>query len=239
MAAPRPLLSTMPARPRLLVGRGSLPRQPPMRSQLSELTPEVRQYLAKVYGTLGLGILSFGLSSLVGISSHFPPLLAALVGLGLIVRISMWRDPPTTRMAMFAAFTVFSGLGAWPIVAVGLAKGIVLPALMATVGIFGGFTAAALLAPSRTLLCLGGPLMGGLIVLMLLSLASIFFPSPMLGGALLWGMLALFSAFVAFDTQAAIHNAQCGAHDVVGDALNFFISFINIFKTILMISGRD
>ena len=55
---------------------------------------------------------------------------------------------------------------------------------------------------------------------------------PMLGRVLgmdLYGGLAIFSAFVAVDTQVMIERARCGQGDVAHDALNMFVNVLQIF----------
>jgi len=124
------------------------------------------------------------------------------------------------------------------------APGVVFAAALGTSAIFGGFSLAALKAKRSTFLKFGGPLLGGLFMLVGCSIASLLLPlvgvtSPAILGALfnvnLYGGLILFSIFISYDTQRMIEDYRAGNRDHVSPALNMFLNIINIFIRLLSI----
>lgn len=75
-----------------------------------------------------------------------------------------------------------------------------------------------------------------------ISIMGMFFPNPIFYNIWLYGGLALFTAFVAFDTQNAVTAYEEGDRDPVNHSVQFFINFISLFRRILMLlmgGGRD
>lgn len=99
-------------------------------------------------------------------------------------------------------------------------------ALLGTGTIFLGFTGLSLISKSRSMLTLGGPLFGTLLGILGLQIAGFFFPSlaAISHSVSLYGGLALFSAYISYDTQRIIENARYGNTDVIGDSLSMFLS---------------
>ena len=94
-------------------------------------------------------------------------------------------------------------------------------------------------SPRAGLLAFQGPLYGMLMGMVAVSLLNLFYPTAFAHSLILYGGLALFSAFIAVDTQAMIERARCGAGDHVQDALQMFLNVINVFVRIAQILGRD
>eukprot|EP01013_Petalomonas_cantuscygni_P017755 TRINITY_DN3499_c0_g2_i1.p1 TRINITY_DN3499_c0_g2~~TRINITY_DN3499_c0_g2_i1.p1 ORF type:complete len:321 (+),score=46.11 TRINITY_DN3499_c0_g2_i1:115-1077(+) len=203
------------------------------------LTPDVMKHVRSVYAMLASGIgLSF-VTAVAAIGLGMPMGVCAvggLLALGPILYLGFKPDAPqSTRKAMFYGATGLVGLGSAPLIAMGAASGVMLPAFLVASGVFGGFTIAALLARNGSMLRLGGPLMGALLVLLIVQLLGAFGVVTVPMNFMLWAMLAIFSLFVSFDTQAMIVRAQCGETDPTQDAIGLFISFMNIFKTVMML----
>ena len=113
-------------------------------------------------------------------------------------------------------------------------------ALGASGGIFAGATAFSLFAPEGRMLSLGGPLFGGLMVLVGAGLLGMFYPHPVLQSISLYGGLALFTVYVAYDTQMVLDDYKNGEADAVQHSLQLFLNFVNIFKRVLiMFMDRD
>jgi FtsH-binding integral membrane protein len=75
--------------------------------------------------------------------------------------------------------------------------------------------------------------------MMAVSILNIFYPTAFAHSLILYGGLALFSMFIAVDTQAMIERARCGAGDHVQDAVQMFLNVINIFVRIAqMLKGE-
>jgi len=213
-------------------------------SELDSLTPFVRQHLLRVYSALGLTCAMAGLGSLLMIATP----IGHAISPGLIMIASfvplLWLSfappsNPAVKTALLLSFGLLAGMSIAPLVLMSSMKGVLLTSLMLTAAIFGGFSASAYLAPRGSMVAWQGPLFGGLLGLMGLSLFSIFYPTAIAHSLILYGGLALFSVMVAADTQAMIERARCGAVDHIQDAMSMFLNVINIFVRIMQIMGKD
>uniref|UniRef100_A0A6B2LIA1 Uncharacterized protein n=1 Tax=Arcella intermedia TaxID=1963864 RepID=A0A6B2LIA1_9EUKA len=185
----------------------------------------------------GLGFLAPGLS-IVGMIGGF---------IGVIALAFMDPTNVTRRQNVFLGITALLGLGIAPLL-MGSSLGAVIAATVGTAGIFGGFTLAALKSKRKSMLQLGGVLMGGLFVLVGVSLAGLLLPllgvtNPAVLAALhsfnLYAGLGIFSLFVAYDTQRMIEDYHDGNRDHVGPALSMFLNIFNIFIRLLAIFRGD
>jgi len=213
----------------------------------STITPDVRRHMTKVYGTMtaGLGFASIG--ALAGGMLPGLAIVGSLGGLAGIIGLAFTdRSKVTFRQNLFLGTTALIGMGIGPLVAAS-APGVVFAAALGTSAIFGGFTLAALRAKSNSMLTFGGPLMGGLLMLVACSVAGLVLPlvgvtSPAILGALynvnLYGGLILFSFFISYDTQRMIADYKAGDTDHVSPALSMFLNVINIFIRLLEIFRR-
>lgn len=89
-----------------------------------------------------------------------------------------------------------------------------------TAGVVGGLSVIAVCAPSDRFLHLGGPLAIGLGIVFASSVGTLFLPPiTKLGAGLysmsLYGGLLLFSAFLLYDTQRIVHNAENHSPDAM------------------------
>jgi len=228
-------------------GRREEPGQEePEETTENTLTPDVRAHLSKVYGTMMGGMAFAAIGAFLGASAPALAFPASLAALGGIIGL-YFVDPAktTTRQNIFLGISGLLGMGIAPLVAAS-APGVVFAAALGTSGIFAGFTIAALKAKRKAMLMLGGPLIGGLFFIVGCSLAGILLPmmgvtSPAVLGALyninLYGGLALFSLFIAYDTQKMIEDFKDGQTDHVAPALGMFLNLLNIFIRLLTIFG--
>ena len=181
-------------------------------SQWDALGSGVVEHMRKVYGTLAVGIgIAAGASMftmatpLIGVHPLIPG-LGAMIPLMGIMYTSNHTHSPALRAAMFAAFTGLSGMSLAPMMwlALKVSPAIVPQALVITTGLFGAMTGLSLMAKPGSMLRLGVPLGGGLLMLMGCGIATMFVPVtsawyPLLHNVYLYGGLSLF-------TVRAIHR---------------------------------
>lgn len=211
---------------------------------MDSLTPHVREHLFRVYSLLGATVVMAGIGSALMVMTplcQVIPFWLPMVG-GFVPLLWLSFAPPanpTLKTGLLLSFGLLEGMAIAPLVLMSSMKGVLITSLALTGAIFGGFSAAAYLSPRASLLVLQGPLYGGLIGLMVLSLFSVFYPTAIAHSLILYGGLALFSVMIAADTQAMIERARCGAGDHVSDAMQMFLSLVNIFIRIMQIMGKD
>merc|ERR1711988_1391739 len=128
-------------------------------------------------------------------------------------------------------------------VALAVDPSILVTAMCATTVVFAAFSAAALFSKRRQYLFLGGVLGSIISFMCLMSLMRFFMPS-ILGGvsmytAELYVGLAVFCAYVLFDTQMIVEKASSGDRDAIWHAMELFIDFVAIFVRIVIILLRN
>lgn len=211
-------------------------------STADSLTPQVRAHLVRVYNLLAAGVVMAGATSALMIMTPLwkvIPWWFPMFG-GMIPLFWLMLRPPATvqgRLALYFAFTALEGMALAPLVKMTAIKGVLGTSLVMTGAVFCGFSAAAYLSPRASMLALQGPLFGMLIGMVAVSLLNLIYPTAFAHSLILYGGLALFSMFVAVDTQAMIERARCGAGDHVQDALQMFLNVVNIFVRIAQILG--
>lgn len=116
---------------------------------------------------------------------------------------------------------------------------VIYDALIATSMTMGSLGLVAYNAPSEQFLNWGGPLAVGLGGMMGVSLLSIIYPgSPVLTNIWLYGGLALFSAYVLYDTQKIMHDAKTmKKYDPINNSIGIYLDSINIFIRFVQIFG--
>lgn len=215
-------------------------------SQYDALSTGQTAYLRKVYGVTGstCGVAAVGMFA--GLLFPISPLITGFGSLVPLLALSFGTNPQTTapaiRYSLLAAFAGLSGMSAGPLIGMSLQMDpLILPmAGLASAGIFAGATVASLLAPEGKLVSWGGPLLGGCFAMIGLSICGIFFPHPVFHSIHLYGGLALFTAFVAYDTQQMVEDYKNGIEDPIQHATGLFINIMAIFKRMLFIfMSRD
>jgi len=116
---------------------------------------------------------------------------------------------------------------------------ILFDALIATGVTMGSLGVVAYNAPSEQFLSWGGPLAVGLGGLLGVSLLQILYPgSKALMNLQLYGGLALFSAYVLYDTQSIMMNARTmKVYDPINNSIGIYLDAINIFIRFAQILG--
>ena len=141
---------------------------------------------------------------------------------------------------MFAGFIGTMSMSLLPIIHM-YSMPIIYDALIATSMTMGSLGVVAYNSPSEQFLKMGGPLAVGMGGLMGVSLLSILYPgSPALTSIWLYGGLALFSAYVLYDTQKIIYNAKTmKQYDPVNNSIGIYLDSINIFIRFVQILGNS
>lgn len=119
---------------------------------------------------------------------------------------------------------------------------VVFNAIAATGVMMGLLGAYAYNTPTEVFLSLEGVLHVGLTGLIGVSVATVFWPTPLLTCISLYGGLILFGGFVLLDTCILVDNAE-KKHlwDPINESLNLYMDAIIIFKDflIIMIETKD
>jgi len=170
--------------------------------------------------------------------------MAAMIGSGMIARSIPYQEGFGTKQLAWAAHCGVLGAVIAPLSIVG--GPLLLRAAWYTAGIIAGLSAVAVCAPSDKFLYMGGPLAIGLGVVFASSLGSMFLPpSTVLGAGLysmsLYGGLLLFSAFLLYDTQRLVKQAEhhpqysLEKFDPINASMGIYMDTINIFIRIVSI----
>jgi len=154
------------------------------------------------------------------------------------------------RQNLLLSTGFFTGLGI-SISVLSASLGVIFGAAFCTLGVFAAFSTLAFMAKKDSWLKFGGPLFACLIVVFMgaigtIALPALGFTNPALLSGLynlnVYGGVALFSLFVAYDTQttiASFRDLPPGAvPDHVSPALNMFINLIALFVRFLEIFKR-
>ena len=195
-------------------------------------------FLAGILTAIVLGFLTLNVAPLTmaAISILRMPILAIILLIGASVGAQVLAQRPGLDVVALFGFTAFLGFLMAPIIAM-YAPSVVGQAGMMSAVIFGSLTAYAFIS-RKNFNFLGGMLFVGMISLILGSIINaIFFKSFNFSYFLSWGVLLLSSGWVLYDTSNMIHNyrrEQAGAA-----ALGLFISFWNIFMSLLNILGGN
>ena len=150
---------------------------------------------------------------------------------------------------MFGLGVLGLGMSGAPMIALAsaISPTIVPTCLGITTAIFGGASLMAYNMKKDSMLKFGGILTGsllGLIGLQLAGLAATFIVGPnpislMLFKGSSYVSIALFSAFIAYDTHVAIKMYEDGIPDNLNIVSNFLLDIWNIFINLLSIFSRE
>jgi len=196
----------------------------------------VQQHLARVYSTLALTLLTTCVGVVVDLRFHLGGTLSAIAGILLLVSLGMQQDVQT-RVAMLGGYGFLQGLSLGPLIALAIRvdPAILVTALLGTLTVFTCFSLSAIYSPRRSYLYLGASLGSALSFLCVLSLVSFFWRPVFLHSVELYFGLAVFCAFILYDTQLMIEKAELGSDDFVHHALELFLDFLGIFIRLLII----
>jgi len=179
-----------------------------------------------------------------------------VLGIGLVGGIgtmmgAIWTSPENTvqKHLFFTAFQGFQALTLSPLFFM-FPPALIARAGLYTVGVVGSLAYVGATAKNDQYLYLGGPLLAGLVVVALSSLAPMVLPVTAMRtlaiteSISLYGGLAVFGGFVLFDTQKMLAHARLAEagrikRDPIGESISLELDFINIFIRILQILGMQ
>lgn len=207
------------------------------------LGASTNKVLRNTYMLLGLTMIPTVLGALVGMSMNFGfmaqhPILYSLgmlaVMMGLFFAINATRNSGL-GVVLLLVLTGFMGLMLGPIlqIALGLGNGAQIVGLAAggTGAIF--LTLAGIASTSkRDFSFLGKFLMVGLVLLILASLANMFFQIPALALTLSAVAVLLFSAFILYDVSRIVNG---GETNYVMATLSLYLDIYNLFVNLLQL----
>jgi len=110
-----------------------------------------------------------------------------------------------------------------------------------TAGVVGSLAYVGATAKTDQYLYMGGPLLAGLVVVALSSLAPMVIPATAMRTLAvtemvsLYGGLAVFGGFVLYDTQRVMQHARMGRRDPAAESIGLELDFINIFIRLVQI----
>lgn len=223
-------------------------------------SPFVKEYLGSTFTWLAGGLAVTAAGAVYLNKSGFAfrimlanPWLVLFGGLAASIggMIGVQTLPPGS-VSKFACWTLFNASQAavlCPLVFVG--PTILARAGLYTLGVFGALAYVGATAKESQFLWLGGPLLAGVTVVALSSLAPMILPVTYLRTMVLsemislYGGLAVFAAFVLYDTQKVIqraHMSEAGfvRADPMRDSLGLELDLINLFiRIVTLLAGRQ
>jgi FtsH-binding integral membrane protein len=166
-------------------------------------------------------------------------LFLVLPMLALVVLLSFVPMPPAIKFLVFAALSAIAGV-AMSRLAKRYGEQVVRVALLSSASIFVAFLVAGFLlaAAGVDLRPLALYLFAALLGLLVASVVMLFVEVPSLFQRILSAsIVALFSVYVAFDTNVILQRDYAG--DFVQAALDYFLDFINIFQNVAILQGGE
>jgi FtsH-binding integral membrane protein len=210
-----------------------------------KMDKSTKNHLKNVYSCLALGLLAAAAGAYVHVFTDLLKgnFLTAIGSIGLM--LLLWSTPDNgqnekLRLGYFLGFGALTGLGTGPILdfAIRIDPSIIMSAFMGTCVIFGCFTLAAIYAPDRKFLYLGGILMSVLSTMFWMSILNLFMGSRVLFQANLYVGMVVMCLFVLYDTQIIMEKRRMGDTDYIWHAVDLFIDFIDIFRRLVIILAQ-
>lgn len=195
----------------------------------------------RTYALLAATLLFSALAAVIGMRTlfvyqhPFVIMIAAFISLFAV----QWTGGKNSPMAvpLVFVFTGLMGLSLGPVIAMylKLANGpaIVAEALVGTAAIFGSLSLYALIS-RRNFNYLGGFLMTGLVIVVLGSLANMFFHLAVLQLVIAGMSMLVFSGLVLFDTSRMVNGGETRP---VLIAVSLYLDVLNLFMALLEILG--
>ena len=219
-------------------------------SQAGTLATEQNKVLRNTYMMLALTMIPTIIGAFVGISMSFSflaesPIMGALLMfgamIGMLFAVSALRNS-VWCIAALLGFTFVAGVFLGPIlqVALQLRNGAQLVG-MAAVGTGIIFFSLATLATvtKKDFSFMGKFLFIGLILLIVASLANLFFQVPAMSLTISAIAVLLFSAYILYDVSRIVHGGETNyVMATMGLFLNIYNLFINLLSLLMAFSGE-
>lgn len=142
-----------------------------------------------------------------------------------------------TGVALLLGFTFFMGLMLTPLLTrtLGFSNGasLIMLAFGGTATVFATLASIATVS-KRDFSAMGKWLFAGVIVLIVASLANIYFQMPALHIAISVLVIAIFSAYILYDVQQIVNG---GETNYVSATLSLYLNVYNIFSSLLSLLG--
>ncbi len=211
---------------------------------------QTNRVLRNTYALLALSMVPTVIGALVGVQLNFSflagsPILGLLLFFGVAFGL-MWgvqrNKDSGLGVLLLLGFTFFMGMALGPIlqVALGFANGGKLIALAAG-GTGAIFLSLAGIASStqRDFSNLGKFLFAGLILLIVASIANLFFHIPALALALSAIGVAIFSAYILYDINRIVRGGETNyVVATLSVYLDIYNIFVNLLSLLMMLSGE-
>ena len=203
------------------------------------LSPEASKVLRNTYWLLALTMLPTIAGAFVGMQMNLAGLFAIMIGALFVV--TAFRNSVIGIVALFG-FTFIAGLALTPILthAMRMSNGGQLVALA------GGMTAVIFFAlasfatvTKRDFSFMGKFLFIGLILLIVASLANLFFQVPALSITISAIAVLLFSAYILYDVSRIVNGGETNyVMATMALFLNIYNLFISLLNILLAFSGQ-
>jgi FtsH-binding integral membrane protein len=224
----------------------TMKRNMPPEMQLTMFDPLVQQRIQSTFGSFSAACMATGGFVHMFRNSQraltMNPWLLLGLSFGSLIGTQMidYHANYPLKCLMYGGFVSTMSLSLLPLIHMS-APAVVFDALIATGVTVGGLGMVAYNSPSEQFLNWGGPLALGLGGMLGVSLLSIVYPgSPALRNIWLYGGLALFSAFMLYDTQMIINRAKTSKrYDPINESIHIYMDAINLFIRFLMIFGGN
>ncbi|MBZ0106488.1 MAG: Bax inhibitor-1/YccA family protein [Sulfuricella denitrificans] len=221
-----------------------------MATQTAGFSPSIHKVLRNTYMLLGLTMVPTVIGAVIGMSMNFSfmaqsPILGMVVMLavmfGLFWGISKNRDSGV-GVVLLLALTFFMGIMLGPIlqVALHLRNGAQLVGLAAGgTGVIFLSLASYATVSKKDFSFLGNFLFVGLILLIIASLANIFFQVPAASLAISSVAVLLFSGFILFDVSRIVQGGETNyIMATLALYLDIYNLFVNLLQLLMALSGE-
>lgn len=221
-----------------------------MTAQTAGLSISTHKVLRNTYMLLGLTMIPTVIGAVIGMSMNFSfmaqsPILGMIVMLavmfGLFWGISRNRDSGV-GVALLLALTFFMGIMLGPIlqVALHLKNGAQLVGLAAGgTGVIFLSLASYATVSKKDFSFLGNFLFVGLILLIIASLANMFFQVPAASLAISSVAVLLFSGFILFDVSRIVQGGETNyIMATLALYLDIYNLFVNLLQLLMALSGE-
>ncbi|MGY8906577.1 Bax inhibitor-1/YccA family protein [Candidatus Njordibacter sp. Uisw_056] len=208
-------------------------------SHSKESTLATNKVLRNTYALLSMTLIFSAVMATMAISSNAAPvnfIVQLVVLFGTLYALNKLKNSVWSIPLVFF-FTGFLGYSTGPIVNfyLGMANGgdIVATALSMTGITFLGLSAYAV-SSRKDFSFMGGFLMIGLILVIVASLANIFFAIPALSLAISAVGVLVFSGFILYDTSRMVNG---GETNYVMMTVSLYLNILNLFLMLLHLTG--
>ncbi|NKI17311.1 Bax inhibitor-1/YccA family protein [Spongiibacter sp. KMU-166] len=206
---------------------------------IGQQSVEISKVLRNTYMLLGLTLLNSAAFSAIAMALNLgrgTALVLSLLGFAMLFVVNATANSSKGLAAIFV-FTALMGASIGPMLQMYLAlpngAELVMQALGGTALVFFGLSAYAL-TTRKDFSFLGGFLMVGLLVVVVASIANIFFAVPAVSLAISAAAVFIMSGLILFDTSRIIHG---GETNYIRATVALYLDIYNLFVHLLHLLG--